>query len=537
MLSSIFIILGIETSIKINGFLYFLRKLPFLKSLLNNTSYSFLGIKEFSTTLSIIYKIVIEPIKSILTFFLSIYLPVSFVIKQESGIDEMFFLIASFYLLFALLNSILIGENRQKFIMVKQMKMNPKNYCKASLFLEEILTLISMTLVFIMFLTSRDINPIVSFSIALIIVSFSIFAESLHLYIFKRTDFSINNSIYAGRQILLFLVVLVLSYWIALFTEVPDLLNVSALLTSSLSLVLFLPLGIFGLIYINKYDNYSDVVNEGCTVYNLSETKETVKEIVFDDVKIKEDDFKNLDLANNFSSKNEGYSYLNDIFFSRHKKIVYKPMVVKSVIVFLSFLTMILVDVFTEINAVKKLIDLSLDYYNIFFIISFILCDSSRLIKSLFYNCDRSLLRYGFYKRGDALLKMFFLRLRKIIFSNFIPTLILCLGLVVTTYFYNVERIKDVVPILILILSLSLFFSIHYIFMYYMFQPFATSLEVKNPFYVATNWIIYFICYKFTKIQLSSQMVLKIIVLAVIMYIIVAIVLVYKKSPKTFRTK
>lgn len=537
MLSSIFIILGVEASTKLNGFLYFLRRLPIFKTLLKNINYSFLGIKKFTTILSLIYKVIIEPIKSIAIFFLSIYLPISFAVKQASSNNEMFFLIASFYILFSLLNSSLIGEDRQKFIMIKQMKMNPKNYCKASLFLEQVLTLISMTTVFAIFLTSRNISFLSSFSISLIIVSFSVFAESLHLYMFKKTSFSISQSKYAGRQILLFLIVLILSYLITFFTNVPNLLNLSVLLTSPLSIIISLSLGVAGVIYINKYDNYSNVVNDGNILQNLSDTKEAVKEIMFDNVKIKEDDFKDLDLTSNLLNKKEGYSYLNDIFFSRHKKIVYKPMIVKSVIILFAFIVMALIDFFSKDNIGKEFTDAFLDYYNIFFILMFVLCDSSRLIKSLFYNCDRSFLRYGFYKRGDALLKMFFLRLRKIVYSNLVPTLILCIGLVLTTYLYNIERIKDVIPISILIVSLSLFFSIHYIFMYYMFQPFTTSLEVKSPFYVATNWIIYLVCYQFTKIELSSQMLLKVIVLAVIIYITLAIVLIYKKAPKTFRTK
>src|SRR5699024_2550430 len=125
--------------------------------------------------------------------------------------------------------------------------------------------------------------------------------------------------------------------------------------------------------------------------------------------------------------------------------------------------------------------------FNLFVFAMYILCNSQRITKSMFYNCDLSLLRYGFYKKGDALLRMFFLRLLRIIYSNIIPTKILAIGVGFSITHYASIEFVSALPIILLLYALALFFSVHYIFMYYIFQPFTSSLQMKSPFYGIIN--------------------------------------------------
>ena len=83
MLKTLHQIYKINVSSRINSFLYFVKKLPILKNKLKNTNYSFLWFKKAIGFISIIYKMISTPIKSLIIFFLAIFLPSTF-LDQES---------------------------------------------------------------------------------------------------------------------------------------------------------------------------------------------------------------------------------------------------------------------------------------------------------------------------------------------------------------------------------------------------------------------------------------------------------------------
>ena len=99
---------------------------------------------------------------------------------------------------------------------------------------------------------------------------------------------------------------------------------------------------------------------------------------------------------------------------------------------------------------------------------------------------------------------MFFLRLLRIIYSNLVPTTVLVLGLGYNILKYTEMGFSDLIPIVLLLYALAMFFSVHYIFMYYIFQPFTSSLEVKSPFYSFINFLVYFISYMLIQVPAPS---------------------------------
>lgn len=296
-------------------------------------------------------------------------------------------------------------------------------------------------------------------------------------------------------------------------------------------------LGIWGASYLYRYDNYVKVINETNNIGNVQYLKKAVAEAQFGDVKIKEKDYKDEDLSiNKFPSK-EGYSYLNAIFFDRHKRVVYRPMIIKSAILIGIFAVCIIITEFFYKDLGFLVADLFYEKFTLFVFLMYILCNSERIIKSMFHNCDLTLLRYGFYKKGDALLKMFFLRLLRIIYSNIVPTTLLVIGVAFSMSYYASIKFVDIMPIILLLYALAAFFSVHYIFMYYIFQPFTSSLQVKNPFYGLINFVVYFVSYMLIQVPAPPAIFLPIIVALLILYTITAILLVYKKAPQTFRIK
>ena len=53
---------------------------------------------------------------------------------------------------------------------------------------------------------------------------------------------------------------------------------------------------------------------------------------------------------------------------------------------------------------------------------------------------------------------------------------------------------------------LSIFFSVHYLVIYYLLQPYNAATEVKSPAYSAIKGLTYVVCYMMLQIDISSLM-------------------------------
>lgn len=175
--------------------------------------------------------------------------------------------------------------------------------------------------------------------------------------------------------------------------------------------------------------------------------------------------------------------------------------------------------------------------YTMMIFLMYMLCNANRETKAMFYNCDLFMLRYGFYREPKALLTMFTLRLKRIVLGNLIPAGILVLGLLGFTALSDARDYLQILPLIVMILALSVFFSVHYLFMYYIFQPYTSSMEVKSPAFSIINALVYFLSYMALQIKAPAQGFLPVIILLSLAYVAAALVFVYKKAPVTFRVK
>lgn len=536
MIRGILTIININSSQKINGFLYFLKKIPGIKILLKNTNYSFIGFKKFTSIVGIIYSMIAGPIFFGLLFGLGIYLPTTLDWVKGDTLNSIMLFILSFFFLYKFLGAEMMDSDQESFIIVKQMKMNPKVYAISQILWNQARGLFSKSLVLaLVFKFALNKEPVYGALLGLSITMFTIFMEALHLYIFKKTGRSVNE--FKKTRVGLGVLGLVGTYFLVIFTRIPEQLKLYNILTNTYLTIILTILGIIGFIYLLNYDRYWDILNDANKVETFILVQENMSDINFQEVKLRDKDFNEKNLKENDSLDKEGYHYLNHIFFKRHKRVVYKPMIRKILIIILVFVGIFIGDKFFIDGFGKDTTNEIIDGYSLFIIVVYALCNSTAIMKSLFYNCDRSLLRYGFYKRGDSLLKMFSLRLKKILSSNMIMVSILCLGILQLILSYAPERIDQALPMIISTILLGVFFSVHYIFVYYILQPFTTDLKTKNPLYNIINFLVYIVSYFFIGLGLSAGKMLPFILIFTLVYVGMALVLVYKKAPKTFRVK
>ena len=156
--------------------------------------------------------------------------------------------------------------------------------------------------------------------------------------------------------------------------------------------------------------------------------------------------------------------------------------------------------------------------------------------KAMFYNCDVSLLHYGFYKTKSAVLSTFTIRAKHLIMANIMPAILLAVELFLLDIISGGDGITFI-PVGIMLISLSIFFAIHNLFLYYIFQPYTSDLNVRNPFYKFLNFITYILCYTSLQLRNMSSVFLIVVVAATVVYSITALVIVYRIAPRTFVIK
>ena len=132
---------------------------------------------------------------------------------------------------------------------------------------------------------------------------------------------------------------------------------------------------------------------------------------------------------------------------------------------------------------------------------------------------------------------MFKERLQSLILINLRPAAVIALGLTLLLVVSGGStNVFDYVILPVTIICLSIFFSVHYLALYYLLQPYNSEVEMKNPLYTVITAFTYFVCYAFMQRIDSHYFGIWVIGLT-IAYIIIALILTYRLASKSFRLK
>ena len=153
-------------------------------------------------------------------------------------------------------------------------------------------------------------------------------------------------------------------------------------------------------------------------------------------------------------------------------------------------------------------------------------------------NCDHSLLTYSFYKRPECILRLFRIRLWEIMKVNLLPAAVIGAGLALLLYQSGgTEEPMNYAILIVSILCVSMFFSVHYLTIYYLLQPYNAGTEIKSGTYRIVVTGTYFFCYYLMRLEMSALAFGLGTVIFCAAYCLIACVLVYKLAPKTFRLR
>ena len=158
--------------------------------------------------------------------------------------------------------------------------------------------------------------------------------------------------------------------------------------------------------------------------------------------------------------------------------------------------------------------------------------------QALFMNCDHSLLTYPFYKKPQQVLRLFRIRLREIMKINLLPASVIGAGLAVLLYLSGgTDNPLNYAVLIISILCMSMFFSVHYLTIYYLLQPYNAGTELKSGTYRLVLSVTYFVCFFLMQQRIPILLFGALSILFCAVYCVVACILVYRFAPRTFRIR
>lgn len=520
-----------------NLFIYYFKKIPGIGKMLKGEIYSNIQLKQIFAWVVFVFKVLWGFLNKFAYLGIIIYLPVSLISKdlpiaQQYALFLHIFVVISFVVA-AVSNAFILEPKRDKYICVKLMRIPADQYMHATSLLKGLTFFIYFLPALMVFVSLFEAPLWHGVWLTLLLTAWRMFGEALNLWVFDK------KGIVLVKKLGWVWSVIVLGY---AFAYVPLYLGQAFVkfdvwFSVTLALVIVALGGIAGL-YLWKYPNYRSAV-DAVTKRDepLLDMGRMMKEARVADVQTKEKDFSREQGSHKHFQGKTGYAYLNAIFFSRHRRLLVQPIQRRLIIIGVLFAAAILIMIL-EPDPFTRITTFLMGRLTFFVFIMYYTSIGERLCKAMFYNCDLSLLRYGFYREQATIMEHFKIRLIKLCSLNLIPAFAIGTACTLLFLFSGAEWIWiDAVIFWITILCLSLFFSVHHLFMYYIFQPYSTELNVKNPFFIIINSIVIGLSFASFGIPGGSIYFALAVLVGVMLYMGVAITLVYKFSSRTFRVK
>ncbi|HEM4414243.1 TPA: hypothetical protein U1Y64_002034 [Streptococcus suis] len=228
-----------------------------------------------------------------------------------------------------------------------------------------------------------------------------------------------------------------------------------------------------------------------------------------------------------------GMTYLNALLFDRYKKVLYKKVRgwVLSLVVIL-----VALEAFRYYLEPFELTDaVLLRCLPFSFMIMYIASSGKVVAQMVFVNCDISMLHYPFYREAKTIIAGFNYRFLQTFKLNLIFAFSLFLAIMALGRF--AFSLETILLTALLLISLTALFSFHDLFIYYILQPFTKDMEIVNPVYKFLSGALYWVAYLNTQLDLGSHLYILLISIAMITYVSIGYWILLKKAPQTFRLK
>lgn len=513
---------SLKNSYRVNSILYSLKQIPLVKKLFPNSLYQVQGLKIFANILSAMWEIV-STFSGKFLYIVLMVVGAANLYKDAPTAETTLHILLFLSIIGAYTNTYMFNPTRDKYYAMILMRMDARDYTLIN-YIYAILKVVIGFLPFVLIYgTTKNIPLWLSLLIPLFIVGLKLTMTAFSLRDYEKTGKATNENVLGKFKWAATFVFLACAYGLpALKIVMPVPITTGIMLLAIIS-------GLASLHKILTFQYYRDMykqilskaMNQMDAVKEMS--RQTSRNVISADTAI--------------TSQKKGFAYLNELFIKRHQKILWKS--AKKIAYISSFLILGLLLAFYLVPEMKGNINESLLIFLPYFVfIMYAINRGTGFTTVLFMNCDHSLLTYSFYKQPAFVLKLFRIRLREIIKINLLPATVIGTGLAILLYASGgTDHPLNYVVLPVSILCMSIFFSVHYLTIYYLLQPYNAATESKSGTYQLVLSATYLLCFFMMNVKLPILFFGLVCIAFCILYCIVASVLIYKFAPKTFKLR
>lgn len=533
------IIFSIEKAFTVNRTIAFLKKIPLIKRLFKGNNYSRPVLKAFVS----VYAFFAEIFKNFLfkgiygamiigatVFITSTYGSSGMKMMEKYGPQVSIMIYLLFTLVGALMNNNLFELDEDKYSVVFLMRMDAKKNVLINYTYTMIKFFVGHLVLAIAFVIWSGYNPLFVILMPLFGIGLKLLLQGIQVKLWKRNRNFTSGFMFGGYGVSLTILALAAIVVIAVLKLFMPEYAVMALMCT-----VILAGFIFGITALKNYDDYRIAYKK------VTEQSFEAQATVVDAQKQKNKDILVMDEADTLSegSKGKGLRGFNEVFMKRHKKILWKRTMIISIVIAVLYVIIAAGCLFTG-NFFGELSNLSDGAITKVILTMVFICyfinGGESVTSAMYMNCDHSMLTYSFYKEPKKILELFRLRALSIIKLNIIPGIMIGCGfasiIAITGGTHNYINYVAAIAAPIVI---SIFFSVHYLTIYYLLQPYDSNSDAKSPLYSVINTVTYIVSYLTMQIEVSGMIFVEVVVAFCIVYILLACFLVYKLAPKTFR--
>lgn len=526
---------------QVNVLLYYVRKLPLVGEKIPYRLYGETDIKKAIGAIPVVFSVIGAFVGTFLYFLLMIKLPANWIQgfweKEGIFVDQKAVMVYLFLIFSFLPGSFLVSNltegAKKDYVLLHVMRIPAAQHYRSKMVLKGVKDTICFLVPLLWFGFGAES--------ALFVVSLFFTRYIGHAGILQHYRHSEKKGKKVfwkslGKTFLMFGIILALGYGVA--AAVPRLFFDRYVMAEVVVFLSFTLVGMFCFSKVWKYGGYTIFAKKMVSLKDFLEQDDAVKEARAADVQIQDKDISKEELRSRKYEEKEGYDYLNAIFFERHKRIVSRAVKSRIIIILAVGLIGAVALLFMGEQMKQKTFEAMTQMMPVMVFVMYLESTGGRICKAMFFNCDISLLKYGYYREADAILKNFKIRLRKLLMLDAVPAAIIC-GMILlwTLLCGEILAVWKVIPLMAGSLLLSAFFCLFHLFMYYITQPYTEEKTVKSPIFSVVNALVYFGCYLCLQIQTGSWLFTLGVLAVTIIFIPLSYFCVFRFAPKTFKIR
>ena len=524
MIKSFITSFKLRNTYRANSIIYSIKQFPIINKILSNSLYRNKGLKIFANIISILIEFIFTFLGKAIYIALMVFLMAS--IYNTNNTNTFLHIFTFLTVCGAVLNTYMLNPTKDKYYAIVLMNFDAKKYGLSNYYYQLLRVIIGFMPFTIYFGLMANMPLWLCILMPFFVVAVKLVVMGYCVLDFKKTRKAKNENIPTTIVWSIIAVCVLLAYGLPALNIV---INQTIFLGIFAVAIL---VGVFSIIIINNFKSYRKMYKQILTETNVYAVENNTGTKA-----MKDNSLKQIELDNSYTSNKTGFAFFHETFVKRHSKILTKAVKKQSVVILLIFAVIFIVIKKNPIMA-TQMNKITLTYLPYFVFIMYLINRSSSVTQAMFMNCDHSMLTYRIYRTPKVILGIFKERLKTLILINFLPALLIGLGLAMTLYLSGgTDNPINYLVIIVSIISMSIFFSVHYLVMYYLLQPYNASTEMKSSTYKVVQFLTYFVAYFFMKIKMPTLYFGIAMSIFCVGYSLISLFIAYKYAPKTFKLR